>query len=31
MGKYIELNGELFSLDNISYVGKSESNRICIE
>ena len=25
MGKYIELNGELFSLDNIAHVSKSYS------
>ena len=31
MGNYIELNGDLFSLDNIVYVCKSEGNKIRIE
>ena len=31
MGKYIELNGELFSLNNIVNVHKSEGNKIRIE
>lgn len=31
MGNYIELNGELFSLNNIVNVHKSEGNKIHIE
>lgn len=31
MGKYIELNGELFALNNIVNVHKSEGNKIHIE